>query len=69
MEEMSYFEGLTKVVYRLKLFKKQDYNIVYKTLGGHIGSYHTVLTIMKELKLEQALVKIKVCLCPPCKLH
>ena len=59
MQEMSYYEGLTEVVYRLKLFKKKDYDIIYKTLGGHIGSYHTLLTIMKQLKLEQALEKMK----------
>ena len=60
MSEMTYSEGLAEVVNRLKQFVK-DYDIVYESIGGHIGSYHTLLTNKKlhNVSIVKALEKMK----------
>ena len=59
--EMTSDEGLTEVVNRLKLFVKKDYDIVYKTIGRHIGSYHVLLRDMQtNVSLEEALEEMRI---------
>ena len=58
---MTYDEGLTEVVNRLKLFVKKDYDTVYKTIGGHIGSYHVLSRDMQtNVSLEEALEEMRI---------
>ena len=57
--EMTYNEGLTEIVHRLKFFKEKDYDTIYKTIGGHLGSYYTLLSHTKKYSLDQALEEMR----------
>ena len=57
--EMTYDEGLTEIVHRLKLFKEKDYDTIYKTIGGHLGSYYKLLSHTKKYSLDDALEEMR----------
>ena len=57
--EMTYGEGLTEIVHRLKLFKEKDYDTIYKTIGGHLGSYYMLLSHTKKYSLDHALEEMR----------
>ena len=57
--EMTYDEGLTEIVHRLKLFKEKDYDTIYKTIGGHLGSYYKLLSHTKKYSLDHALEEMR----------
>ena len=39
LQEMTREEGLGEVVYKLKIWTEEEYQLIYDTLGGHLGSY------------------------------
>ena len=57
VSEMSYKEGYDDLVTLLNIWTPEEYNVIYKTLGGHTGSYKLLWSLVKcyEHTLQSAL--------------
>ena len=57
VSEMSYKEGYDDLVALLNIWTPEEYNVIYKTLGGHTGSYKLLWSLVTcyEHTLQSAL--------------
>ena len=57
VSEMSYEEGYDDLVNLFNMWTKKEYDTIYKTLGGHTGSYKVLWSLVKcyEHTLQSAL--------------
>ena len=52
LQEMTREEGLTEVVHKFKLWTKEEYELIYDAIRGHLGSYGLLYEYNKVQKLS-----------------